>query len=179
MLWKSYHMKKIILPYKWELVILLWIAFFFNQADRQIFNVVLPLIRDDLHLTDADMGLVASVLTLLYGILVPIAGLIGDRISKKKIIIISLLVWSGATLLTGISTTLIELIILRSVATGGGEAFYSPSANSSISEVHVLPFQERDSPLRWCPFGFTEFTPYLCTPKRHSKRKGIRATNEL
>jgi MFS family permease len=129
-------MKKIILPYKWELVILLWVAFFFNQADRQIFNVVLPLIRDDLHLTDADMGLVASVLTLLYGILVPIAGLIGDRISKKKIIIISLFVWSGATLLTGISTTLIELIILRSVATGGGEAFYSPSANSSISEVH-------------------------------------------
>ncbi|MCS2890517.1 MFS transporter [Parabacteroides faecis] len=129
-------MKKICIPYKWELVILLWIAFFFNQADRQIFNVVLPMIRDDLNLTDADMGLVASVLTLVYGLLVPVAGLLGDKISKKKIIIVSLVVWSGATLLTGISTTLIELIFLRSIATGGGEAFYSPSANAVISENH-------------------------------------------
>lgn len=129
-------MKNIHVPYKWELVILLWIAFFFNQADRQIFNVVLPMIRDDLNLTDADMGLVASVLTLIYGLLVPVAGLLGDKISKKKIIIISLVVWSGATLLTGISTTLIELVFLRSIATGGGEAFYSPSANAVISENH-------------------------------------------
>lgn len=129
-------MKGICIPYKWELVILLWIAFFFNQADRQIFNVVLPMIRDDLGLTDADMGLVASILTLVYGLLVPVAGLLGDKLSKKKIIIVSLLVWSSATLLTGVSMTLIELIFLRSIATGGGEAFYSPSANAIISESH-------------------------------------------
>lgn len=129
-------MRRIFIPYKWELVLLLWIAFFFNQADRQIFNVLLPLIRDDLDLTDADMGLVASVLTLVYGLLVPIAGLLGDRVSKKKIIIISLIIWSSATLLTGFSTLLAELIFLRSVATGGGEAFYSPSANAVISANH-------------------------------------------
>ena len=41
-----------------------WLALFFNQADRQVFNVVLPSIRDDLGLTDANMGLVATVLPL-------------------------------------------------------------------------------------------------------------------
>ena len=76
-------MKKLLIPYKWELVILLWLAFFFNQADRQIFNVVLPMIRDDLGLSDADMGLVASILTLVYGLLVPVAGFLGDRVNKK------------------------------------------------------------------------------------------------
>lgn len=129
-------MRRIFIPYKWELVLLLWIAFFFNQADRQIFNVLLPLIRDDLGLTDADMGLVASVLTFVYGLLVPVSGLLGDKVSKKKIIMISLFIWSGATLLTGFSTTLAELIFLRSIATGGGEAFYSPSANAIISANH-------------------------------------------
>ena len=129
-------MRKRYIPYKWGLVILLWVAFFFNQADRQIFNVVLPMVRDDLNLTDGDMGLVASVLNLVYGLFVPVAGILGDKISKKKIIIISLFVWSGATLLTGISATLIELVLLRSIATGGGEAFYSPSANAVISENH-------------------------------------------
>jgi len=129
-------MKKIVVPYKWELVILLWLAFFFNQADRQIFNVVLPMIRDDLNLTDADMGLVASILTLIYGLLVPFAGFLGDIVSKKYIIVISLFIWSGATLCTGFSTGVLALIFLRSIATGGGEAFYSPSANSAICESH-------------------------------------------
>jgi MFS family permease len=123
-------------PYKWELVGLLWLAFFFNQADRQIYNVVLSAIRDDLGLSDADMGLVSSSLILIYGLLVPVAGVIGDRYPKKRVIIVSLLVWTCATLSTGMSQTLLQLILLRSVATGGGEAFYSPSANSLIGESH-------------------------------------------
>ncbi|MCE5344851.1 MAG: MFS transporter [Bacteroidales bacterium] len=129
-------MKKISIPYKWELVMLLSIAFFFNQADRQIFNTVLPSIRDDLNLTDSNMGLIASIFTLFYALMVPVGGILGDRIKKKYIIVISLLVWSAATLTTGLSFTLIQLMILRSIATGGGEAFYAPSANALICEYH-------------------------------------------
>ncbi len=129
-------MKKIEIPYKWELIILLWFAFFFNQADRQIFNIVLPSLRDDLGLSDADMGLIASIFTLFYGLMVPVGGILGDRFNKKYILIGSLLVWSAATLITGLSYTLVQLIILRSIALGGGEAFYAPSANSLICEHH-------------------------------------------
>jgi len=124
------------MPYKWEVVLLLWLALFFNQADRQVFNVVLPSIRDDLGLTDANMGVVATVLLLVCGILVPTAGIVGDRFNKKKIIIASLLVWSSATLATGLSGSIWHLILLRSVATGGGEAFYFPSASALIGESH-------------------------------------------
>jgi sugar phosphate permease len=124
------------LQYKWELIILLWLAFFFNQADRQIFNVVLPAIRSDLRLADSDMGLVASILILVYGILVPVAGFFGDRVNKKYVLMLSLLVWSTSTFFSGMATMLFHLIFLQSVATGGGEAFYSPSANALISEHH-------------------------------------------
>lgn len=124
------------MPYKWEVVLLLWLALFFNQADRQVFNVVLPSIRDDLGLTDANMGVVATVLLLVCGILVPTAGIVGDRFNKKIIIIASLLVWSSATLATGLSGSIWHLILLRSVATGGGEAFYFPSASALIGESH-------------------------------------------
>jgi len=127
---------KRLLGYKWELVFWLFLAFFLNQADRQIFNVLLKDIQTDLCLTSSDMGLVSSILTLVYGILVPVAGLMGDRISKKYIILVALLVWSSATLATGVSSSLLSLVLLRSVATGGGEAFYSPSANALISENH-------------------------------------------
>ena len=124
------------MPYQWEVVVLLWLALFFNQADRQVFNVVLPSVRDDLGLTDANMGLVATVLLLVCGVLVPTAGIVGDRFNKKKIIIASLLVWSSATLATGLSGSIWHLILLRSVATGGGEAFYFPSASALIGESH-------------------------------------------
>ena len=130
-------MKKLI-PYKWELVLWLFIAFFFNQADRQIFNVLLLDIQNDLGLTPDKMGLVGTALILVNGLLLPVAGLLGDRISKKWILVGALLLWSTATMLTGLSTGLPALILLRSVATGGGEAFYTPSANKLISENHPV-----------------------------------------
>lgn len=122
--------------YKWELLLWLWLAFFFNQADRQIFNVVLPLIKADLKLSDAQLGLVGSLFVLTLGLTIPVAGVIGDLGNRKKIIGFSLLFWSIATLLTGASTSLAGLIVLRSLAVGGGEAFYAPAANGLISHYH-------------------------------------------
>jgi MFS transporter, Spinster family, sphingosine-1-phosphate transporter len=123
--------------YKWELVILLWLAFFFNQADRQIFNVVLPLIKADLKFSDAELGLIASALIWTYGLLVPVAGFAGDFFSKKGIIVISLLFWSVATMFTGLGYSVLYFVFVRGIATGGGEAFYAPTANSLISEQHT------------------------------------------
>lgn len=120
--------------YRWELLAWLWLAFFLNQADRQIFSVVLPLIRADLGLTDAQLGLIASALVWTYGLLVPIAGFLGDRFSRRNILGFCLLFWSVATLGTGLCTTLMQFLLLRGVATGGGEAFYAPSANALLGE---------------------------------------------
>lgn len=122
--------------YKWELLVWLWLAFFFNQADRQIFNVSLPLIKADLGLTDAQAGLVGSLFALTLGLMIPFAGIAGDLLNRKKIIGFSLLFWSAATLLTGLSNTLLHLVVLRSLAVGGGEAFYAPAANGLISQYH-------------------------------------------
>lgn len=120
----------------YELLVLLWLAFFLNQADRQIFSVVLPLIRKDLGLTDAELGLIASALIWTYGLLVPVAGFLGDRFSRRNILGFCLLFWSVATLFTGTCTTLIQFVLLRGVATGGGEAFYAPSANALLGEKY-------------------------------------------
>ena len=68
--------------------------------------------------------------------LVSVAGFIGDRFSRKKIIGFSILFWSACTLATGLCSTLIQFVILRGIATGGGEAFYAPSANALLSEHH-------------------------------------------
>lgn len=122
--------------YRWELLGLLWVAFFLHQGDRQIFNNLAPLIRDDLNLTKVQFGLVGTVFTVVYGVMVPLAGYAGDALRRKWVVLGSLLVFSTATLLTGLCTGLVTLILFRSVATGGGEAFYYPAANSLIGQFH-------------------------------------------
>jgi MFS family permease len=96
----------------------------------------LPSVRADLGLTDSQLGLVASILFWTLGLLFPVAGYVGDRWSKKWTITLSLLFWSVATALTGASRNVWHLIALRSVATGGGEAFYAPSAFALIAKYH-------------------------------------------
>lgn len=123
--------------YKWEVLLLLWMAFLLNQADRQVFNTVLPAIRDSLSLTDTSVGLIATIFNLFYAAMVPIGGWAGDRFSRKWVVTLSILLWSVATMFTGMATGFFWLVLLRSVATGGGEAFFGPANYSLIGQYHT------------------------------------------
>jgi MFS family permease len=123
--------------YKWELLILLWFAFFFNQADRQLFNIVLPHIKADLGLSDVQAGTISSIFILTIGICIPIAGMIGDYFNRKRIIALCILLWSAGTFFTGFANSAIYLILVFGILVGAGEAFYAPSANALIGEYHV------------------------------------------
>ena len=89
--------------YKWELVLLMFFAQFLNQGDRQIYNAVLPLLKVDLGLSDVQLGLVVTAFTIVFSVCVPFAGYCGDFISRKWIVVTSLLVFSLGTLCTGFS----------------------------------------------------------------------------
>lgn len=122
--------------YKWELLALLSFAFFFHQADRALFSVVLIPIQKELGLSDGQMGEIGSWMFATLAVMVPLAGFLGDRLSRKWIITCSLLFWSCATSITGMATGLLGLILFRSVATGGGESFYAPSAYALLASHH-------------------------------------------
>lgn len=122
--------------YKWEVLALLWVAFFINQADRQVFNVVLPLIREDLGLSDVEIGIIATGFNLAFALLVPISGYVADRYSRRWIIVGSIVFWSVATMLTGFSQGLLSLLLFRSIATGGGEAFFGPANYTLLAAYH-------------------------------------------
>ena len=123
--------------YKWEVLGLLWMAYLLNQGDRQVFNTVLPAIRDALNLTDTSVGLIATVFNLFYALMVPVGGWAGDRFSRKWVTTVSIIFWSVATMFTGLATSFVWLIILRSVATGGGEAFFAPANYSLLGQYHT------------------------------------------
>ena len=123
--------------YKWEVLGLLWMAYLLNQADRQVFNTVLPAIRDSLSLTDTSVGLIATIFNLCYACMVPLGGMAGDRLSRKWVTTIAILFWSVATMFTGLASGVVMLILMRSVATGGGEAFFGPANYSLLGQYHT------------------------------------------
>ena len=123
--------------YKWEVLALLWVAYLLNQGDRQVFNSVLPLIRDSLALTDKSVSLIAVFFNLLYAAMVPIGGWVGDRFSRKWVTTLSILFWSVATMFTGLANGVFLLILTRSIATGGGEAFFGPANYSLLGQYHT------------------------------------------
>ncbi len=129
-------MQKTLIPYKWQLVIIFWFAYFLNQGDRQIYNVVIPLLKSDLGISDVQAGLVVTVFTILYGVLVPVAGFLGDIMSRKMMLFASIAIFSLGTLFTGFAGGVIGLVVFRSVATGAGEAFYYPPATSLLGQFH-------------------------------------------
>ena len=124
------------LDYKWRMLAFLWVAFLLNQADRAMFGFVMPLLKSDLGLTDVQLGLVATVFHVFYGVLAPFAGFAGDFFRRSRVIFTAILTWSAATVLTGFSTCIAHLVLFRGASLSFGEAFYLPAANALIGGYH-------------------------------------------
>ena len=122
--------------YKWEVVLLLWIAFFLNQADRQAFNIVLPQIQEHLGASDSTMGLIAMLFNLFYAVTVPFAGYFADRMSRSRQIWVSTLIFSTATLFTGLSGGIFSFILFRCIGMGVGQGMFGPTYTGIIAEYH-------------------------------------------
>jgi len=108
-------------------------------------KILSPFIQEDLGFTDNQLGwLKGLAFALLYSIVgVPIAWL-ADRYSRKKIITISLIAWSGFTAVTGMAGTFLQMFLAR-VGVGIGEAGGSPPSHSMISDLY--PKEQRASAL--------------------------------
>lgn len=101
---------------------LLLLVYIFNFADRMLLGVMATPIKDELHLTDGQLGLLGgTAFALLYATLgVPI-GWLADRYSRSWIITVSLCIWSGFTALCGFATGFVTLFLTR-LGVGIGEA---------------------------------------------------------
>ncbi|MBQ4299126.1 MAG: MFS transporter [Bacteroidales bacterium] len=122
--------------YKWEVVLLLWVAFFLNQADRQAFNIVLPQIQEHLGASDSTMGLIAMLFNVFYALTVPFAGYFADRMSRSRQIWVSTLIFSTATFFTGLSGGIFWFILFRCFGMGLGQGLFGPTYTGIIAEYH-------------------------------------------
>jgi len=106
-----------------------------NYVDRYLASGMLPKIAADLHLKDADSGLLFTVLILTYASVSPIAGWLGDRRARLPIAAVGVLVWSVATFGSGLAPTLAAFLFMRALV-GVGEASYAVVTPSVLSDYY-------------------------------------------
>ena len=120
--------------YLWYVIILLTAINVVNYSDRMLLSVLLPLIKEDLQLSDTQLGLVTGfAFALFYATFgIPIARL-ADVWVRKKIIAMALVVWGGMTALCGAAQGFWHLMLAR-IGVGTGEAGCIPPSHSLISD---------------------------------------------
>ncbi len=106
---------------------------FLNYIDRQIIYAVFPLIKQDMLLSDRQLGLIGSAFVIVYLITSPIFGRLGDLVSRKGIIALGVGLWSLATVGASIAQNYSQLLLARSLV-GIGEASYVVTAPTLISD---------------------------------------------
>jgi MFS family permease len=79
-----------------------------------------------------------SVFLWVYGGLNLFAGFLGDRFSRSRVIIVSMVAWSAVTLLTACARTFTELLIMRTLM-AVSETLYMPAAVALITDYHRGP----------------------------------------
>src|SRR5713226_7156173 len=114
---------------------MLWFVCFFNYADRQAIFSVFELLKSEMNLSDVQLGIVGASFMWVYAGIGPVAGLVGDRISRKTLIVAGLVFWSLTTIATALSTKYSHLVLFRALE-GFGEAFYFPASMSLLSDYH-------------------------------------------
>ena len=119
----------------WTLVGFMWVALLLNYADRQVVFSIFPILKSELHFTDTQLGLTGSMFLWVYALCSPIAGQMADWFSKRILVVISLLLWSVVTAVTGLSTSAFMLLACRSMI-GVTESLFFPTAVALIANTH-------------------------------------------
>lgn len=105
-----------------------------NYLDRLVVSAVLPKIQDELLLSNFVGGLLATVFLVGYFVTAPAFGSLGDRMQRKWLIALGVIVWSAATCASGIATSAWGLLVARAFV-GIGEASYATLAPTIIDDI--------------------------------------------
>ena len=106
-----------------------------NYVDRYVGAAVLPLILAAFSLSDAEGGLVQSAFIVSYSLVSPLVGWLADRRARLPLAVVGVLVWSVATVASGLAPTFAFILIARAVI-GVGEASYAVVTPPLLSDFY-------------------------------------------
>jgi MFS family permease len=106
-----------------------------NYVDRYLPSGMLPKIAAELHLKDAESGILFSVFIATYVVVSPLAGWLGDRRARFPLAAVGVLIWSVATFSSGLAPSLTVFLAVRALV-GVGEASYAVVTPSLLADFY-------------------------------------------
>jgi MFS family permease len=116
------------------------LMYFITYIDRVNISTAAPVIAKELGLSNTQLGLAFSAFAYPYALFQIFGGWLGDRFGARRTLGICGLVWSAATMATGLITGLASLFIAR-LALGFGEGAAFPTATRAMA--NWLPAERR------------------------------------
>ena len=121
------------------IAVLLGLSAFLNYMDRSNLSIAAPMLKDELGISPAKLGVLLSAFFWTYACAQPLAGWLVDRLNANWVLGTGFIVWSAATALTGGVQAFAALLVLRLVL-GLGESIAFPS----YSKIIALNFPEEN-----------------------------------
>jgi len=113
-------------------LVLLGLSVFINYIDRGNLSIAAPMLKDELHLTASQLGILLSAFFWTYACLQPFDGWIVDRWNVNWVFAAGFCLWSAATAFTGLVHAFVALLVLR-LLLGIGESIAFPSYSKIIA----------------------------------------------
>ena len=106
----------------------------FNYLDRYLVSALVESLKhSELRLTDTQAGSLMSGFLIVFALVAPIFGALGDRMSRPRLIAFGVACWSIATALSGFAWNFMSLFVARA-SVGVGEAAYVTIGPSLLSD---------------------------------------------
>jgi len=117
---------------RWTLVWLLFVGGAISYLDRAALSITAPLITKELHLDPAQLGIVFSSFFVGYALFCFVGGYCADRFGPRRVLTVSMLVWSLFCGLTAATVGIASLLLVR-VIFGMGEGPFCANINKLVS----------------------------------------------
>ncbi len=113
--------------FAWFVVALLFLGSVLNYMDRSVLGVVMPQIRRELGLSNADYGLAVNAFLVAYAVFYISGGRVADWLGYRRTFVITVAFWSVANALHAAARSLLSLCLFRALL-GIGEGGFYPTA---------------------------------------------------
>jgi MFS family permease len=105
-----------------------------NYVDRYVFSSVGPAVIRDLHLSDSGFGILNAAFMVVYTLVSPLVGWMGDRYERRRLLGFGVGLWSLATVGTAFAANFGEMFLARALL-GVGEASYGVVAPPLLADL--------------------------------------------
>ncbi|WP_297470920.1 MFS transporter [Thermococcus sp.] len=116
-------------------LLLITLGWIFNYAHRMVVSPLLPMIKSEFHLTNAQAGLLMTALLLPYAIVQVPAGYLGDRFGRRKLLTLSIFGYSLSSAMLFFASSYWEVLAFRALYGFFSGLYYAP-ATALIAEAY-------------------------------------------